>query len=99
MTDNLITRDGWSGWHLDAKTPALVYAGDSRLDYHIDLDRMLTRDQFGWWVLQTYGKGWGSYALEGLATAVDEILNMQTVAEYTPEAMRRQVAEFLKERQ
>lgn len=94
MTDKMITDPDWHGWHLDTSIPALVYSGDSRRDYWIDLDRMLTRDQFGWWVLQTYGKGWGSYALEGFATAVDEILDMQAIAEFTPESIRRQVAKF-----
>lgn len=94
MTDKMITDPDWHGWHLDAYIPALVFKGGRHPGYRIDLDRMLTRDQFGWWIVQIYGKGWGADALLGLVAAVDEVLDLQTNAEFSPESMRRQVAKF-----
>jgi hypothetical protein len=91
-----ISPKDWNGWHLETETPSLVYDGVPHLNYTIDLDRMLTRDQFAWWILQLHGKNWGDDALLGLVEAVDELLDPQTNAEFSPQAMRQRVAEFVK---
>ncbi len=99
MTDRLTRRD-WGGRELDPRTPALVYTGDSRLDYHVDFDRMLTAAEVLFWVVQVSEKPWGSPALTGFVEAVNEILspqsNLRTSNQAcTPERVREQIKAFV----
>ncbi len=93
---NRIAPPMWHDWALHPNIPALIFTGQRHPGYRIDLDRMLTRDQFGWWVLQIYDK-WGSEGLAGFVSAADDILDFQKTAEFTPESIRRQVARFVEE--